>query len=220
LWNERRPRAAFRSSAQRFAAAAGYGARARDTRRRAALDDVGRPLATIRGLDLAPDKPIGSYLLMRDRRGRLFTLDRAARRVRRAYEYPNRPAGCRRTDALLFVCGRTIRDGSRVVARAPGRIGHWVWAERSPRGDAVPAQWSAECEVPVAYLIADGRLRAYGRESVALGFLPDGAALIHFPNGACAGTTQRRGIYTVPRNGKPRLQLRTPRFAQYLMWGG
>jgi hypothetical protein len=193
----------------------------RETRAGVELQTMsGRPLAAIRGLDLAPDKRIGSYLMMRDRRGRLFTLAPAARRVRRAYEYPNRPPGCRRTDALLFVCGRTIRDGSRIVARAPGRIGHWVWAEHSPRGDAVLAQWSAECEVPVAYLIANGRLRPYGKQSVALGWLPSGDALIHFPGSPCGASILSLGIYAVPRSGKPRLMLRTPRLAQYAMWGG
>jgi hypothetical protein len=95
-----------------------------------------------------------------------------------------------------------------------------VWAERSPSGDAVLAQWSAECEVPVAYLIAVGRMRAYAPDSVALGWLPNGEAVIHFPNGPCGGSTHVRGIYAVPRAGPPRLLLRTARFASYAMWGG
>lgn len=183
----------------------------------------GRPIVTIPGLDLAVDRKVGNYLVMRDGRGRLFRLDPRARSVHRAYEYPARMSGCRRTDVLLFVCGRTIRDGSRVVASAPRGFptGHWVWAERAQRGGAVLAQWSAECEVPVAYRIDKGRLRRYGRESVALGFMPDGAALIHFPNGPCAGDASPvRGIYSVPLHSKARLVLRTSRFAQYAMWGG
>lgn len=44
-----------------------------------------------------------------------------------------------------------------------------VWAERSPFGDAILAQWSAECEMPIAYRIRNGVLTAYGSpESVAL----------------------------------------------------
>jgi len=106
-----------------------------------------------------------------------------------------------------------------VLARAPHAVGHWVWAERSPSGNAVLAQWSAECEVPVAYLIANGRLRAYGAETVALGWLPSGEAVVHFRPLGCVGSG-RRGIYAVPRSGRPRLLLRTAPFAQYLMWGG
>lgn len=189
----------------------------------------GKPLATVPGFDLAPDKATAHGLVMRDRRGRLFSLDRAARRVRRVYERPARFRGCRLTDARagfqLYVCGRTIKsvagNGSyRVVLRGPGTIGHWVWAEFAPRGDGILAQWSAACEVPVAYLISEGKLRPYGEESVALGWLPSGAAVIQFPNGPCGGSIHERGIYAVPRRGQPRLIVRTPRFAQYLMWGG
>jgi hypothetical protein len=154
----------------------------------------GRPLATLAQLDLAPDQAVAHKLVLRDPRGRLFVVDRR---------------GCRATDVRLVVC-------------APRGIGHWVWAERSPSGDAILAQWSAECEVPVAYRIRNGVLTAYGSpESAALGWLPNGEALIHYPNGLCAGDPHRgRGVYAVARTGKPRLVLRTPRFAQYLMWGG
>ena len=183
----------------------------------------GRPLVTLPGLDLAPDRKLADHLVLRDGRGRLFTLDLRARAVRRYSAYPQQPAGCRETDTLLFVCGRTIRDGSRVVARAPrgSPVGHWVWVERAPRGNALLAQWSAECELPVAYRILNGSLHGYGRESTALGFLPDGSALIHFPNGPCGGgSIHVRGIFAVLPNAEARLVLRTPRFAQYAMWGG
>jgi hypothetical protein len=112
--------------------------------------------------------------------------------------------------------GRSLR----VVARAPGKVGHWQWAEFAPRGGGFLAQWSGECEVPVAYLVTDGKRRPYGRESVALGWLPKDEALIYFPNAPCGGDSSPvRGIYAVPQTGRPRLILRTPRFAQYAMWG-
>jgi hypothetical protein len=196
---------------------------ARETRAGVQLQTLaGRPLATVAGLDLAPDKVRAHRLVMRDRRGRLFVLDREARIVRGISEPSAIRRGCRQTDTHLFVCGRTIRHGSRVVARAPNGSpsGSWVWAEFAPRGDAILAQWEAECETPVAYLALGGRLRPYGRESVALGWLPTGEALIHFPSGPCGGSIHTRGVYAVPRSGEPRLLLRTPRFAQYLMWGG
>jgi hypothetical protein len=176
----------------------------------------GRPITTLAQLDLAPDQAVAHKLVLRGPRGRLFVVDRRGLRATTARR------GCRATDARLVVCARTIRSGARIVAHAPRGIGHWVWAERSPSGDAILAQWSAECEVPVAYRIRNGMLTAYGSpESVALGWLPSGDALIHYPNGPCAGDSQRgRGIYAVARTGKPRLVLRTPRFAQYLMWGG
>ncbi len=107
----------------------------------------------------------------------------------------------------------------KLVVRDRRGIGHWVWAVSSPTGHGILAQWSAECEVPVAYLVANGKLRKYGDETVALGWLPSGDALVHFRAGGCGGSG-RAGIYAVPRNGKPRLMLGTPRFAQYAMWGG
>ncbi len=195
---------------------------------------AGRPLGSLAGLDLAQDKTVSHGLVLRSGR-RLLTLDLEERRVRRFYETPSSVPTCRLTDARihreLFVCGAAVRTvtygppGSkpalRVVARAPGKVGHWVWAEFAPRGGGFLAQWSAECEVPVAYLVSDGKLRSYGQESAALGWLPGGEALIHFPNGPCAGASKPvRGIYAVPRTGKPRLVLRTARFAQYAMWGG
>jgi hypothetical protein len=177
---------------------------------------AGRPLATLAGMDLAFDQAVAHKLVVRDRRGRLFLL-----RDRRS-----RPAtlrrGCRTTDVALVVCSRTIRSDGHVLARAPRGLGHWVWAARAPMGRAVLAQWSGECEVPTAYLVtAPGKLRSYGAETVALGWLPSGRALIHFRTSGCAGWSPVPGIYAVPTSrGEPRLVLRTPRLAQYLMWGG
>ena len=194
----------------------------------------GRSLGTLVGLNLADDKTVSHNVVFR--RGReLVTLDLQERRVRRFYETASTVPTCRLTDARihreLFVCGSAVRTVTygpagtrpslRVVARAPGKVGHWVWAEFAPRGGGFLAQWSAECEVPVAYLVLAGKLRRYGEESAALGWLPSGDALIHFPNGPCAGDSKAvRGIYAVPRVGKLRLVLRTTRFAQYKMWGG
>jgi hypothetical protein len=201
----------------------------------------GRPIGVLKSLDLADDKDSGRGLLMRDRRGQLYVIDHYEHRVRPVFPIPARVRGCRMTDARLdlelLVCGRTIKtawyDASggpptlRVVARGPSRIGHWVRAEFAPRGNVFLAQWSAECEVPIAYLVAGGVMRPYGGrtladapESVALGWLPSGSAVIHFPKGACGGTFRTPGIYSVPPAGRPRLLVRTPRFASYWMWGG
>jgi hypothetical protein len=200
----------------------------------------GRRLALLKGLFLAPEKATSHGLFLLDRRGRLFTLDLNAGRIRRAYEQPSRFKGCRLTDARfrleLLVCGHTVktalyRPGAkptlRVVARAPGRIGHWQRASFAPRGSAFFAQWSAECEVPVAFLVAAGRMRPYGGttlrdapSSVALGWLPNGSVVVHFPQGACGGAFRTPGIYVIRRAGRTQLLLRTPHFASYLMWGG
>lgn len=215
---------------------------AQETRLGVQLETIrGRPLGVLRGLDLAVDKAVSHQLIMRDRRGRLFLLDLHARRVRRYFEALRSVSGCRLTDARirleLFVCKHTVRTavygpaGSkpelRVVARAPGQVGHWVWAAFAPRSQDVLAQWSAECEVPVAFLVSRGVMRPYGShtmadapESSGLGWLSDGSAVIHFVKGACGGSFRRSGIYAVPRTGNARLLLSTPRFMYYAMWGG
>jgi hypothetical protein len=204
---------------------------------------LGRPIGVLKGLFPAPDKATGDGLIMRDGRGRLFVLDLGRRRVRPVREQLSPVRGCRVTDGrvrlLLLVCGHTVKTALfrlsggaeptvRIVAHAPGRVGHWERAEFAPRGNAFLAQWSAECEVPVAFLVTAGVMRPYGGttmrdapSSVALGWLPNGNAVIHFPNGACGGAFRAPGIYDVPRAGKPRLLRRTPsRAASYWMWGG
>ena len=84
----------------------------------------------------------------------------------------------KRRDTRLFLCSpkpehegefplpKTIEIESvsaprQVLARPPfpspapgtGPIGHWESAQLSPDGRTVLAQWSAECEIPIAFLI-------------------------------------------------------------------
>jgi hypothetical protein len=210
---------------------------ARETRAGVELQTMrGRPLGTIPRLNLAPDMATSSDLLMRDGRGSLYVLDRRARRVRRVSDGPPRRRACRVTDTRaqlrLVVCKATIKlrmlSGKlRVVARAPSRIGHWERAAFAPAGSAFFAQWSAECEVPVAFRVENGVMRPYGGRtypdvpsSMALGWLPNGSAVVHFPNGACGGSHRAAGVYAIPRRGEPVLLVPTPRFQYYWMWGG
>ena len=103
-------------------------------------------------------------------------------------------------------------SGRRVLASNPfGRgVGHWVSAALSPDGTRVLAQWSAECEVPVAFLgpTARGRLRAVGAHdrdaptSLALGWTHDARAVVALPEGACGGAAARPGVYVVGRGAK------------------
>ena len=141
-----------------------------------------------------------------------------------------------RRSTTLFLCSpkpdsegllplpKTIEIGAtgapkRVLARPPfpppapktGPIGHWVSAQLSPDGRTVLAQWSAECEVPIAFLIpvAGGKPRPVAGtlrrppESVGLGWSPDGLAVVFFPNGACGTGYGGPGIYLVSTDGKP-----------------
>ena len=56
---------------------------ARETRAGVELETMaGSPLTTLPGLDLAPDQEVAHRLVMRDRHGRLFVLERGTRRLR------------------------------------------------------------------------------------------------------------------------------------------
>jgi hypothetical protein len=196
----------------------------------------GRRLGVLPRLNIAPDMATNRELLLRDRRGSLYALDRKARRLRRVSEgLPPRRA-CRTTDRRgqreLVVCKLTIKlrtagGGLRIVARAPAKIGHWERAAFAPRGDAFFAQWSAECEVPIAFYVANGTMRPFGAStlahapsSMALGWLPNGSAVVHFPAGPCGKSRGAPGVYAVPVRGRTTLLVRTPRYERYWMWGG
>jgi hypothetical protein len=95
----------------------------------------------------------------------------------------------------------------------PGRpaAGHWDWAAVSPDGKWLLAQWTAECEVPVAFLVpARGgdavpvaRDRYGASTSKALGWTRDGRAIIELPGLSCGSTSQRPGTYVLRPGGKP-----------------
>lgn len=123
------------------------------------------------------------------------------------------------------------RDGSRwsVVLtpdRAPypragasaAHVGYWQRVFAAPRGGMVLAQWSAECEVPFAYLIAT-RKRAVRplfprHEAVALGWTSDGLARVRVLGPVYATKTRIRfpsGIYLVtPLGHVVRLERQLP----------
>jgi hypothetical protein len=160
--------------------------------------------------------------------------------VRHAFR-PQRPrVGCRvaskRRGTTLLLCSpkpehegqfplpKTIEIESagaprRVLAKPPfpapapgiGPIGHWESAELSPDGRTVLAQWSAECEIPIAFLIpvADGKPRPVAGtlrdhpESIGLGWSPDGLAVVSLPSLACGKGYDGPGIYLVTADGKP-----------------
>ena len=83
-------------------------------------------------------------------------------------------------------------------------VGHWAWAALSPDGETFVATWSAECEVPQAYLLPSTgdppRMLADGRTSVALGWAPDGRAIIRVFGGDC-GSVRHSRLYLVARDG-------------------
>jgi hypothetical protein len=197
----------------------------------------GRPIGLLPGLHLAYP-PATHGLLLQDGRARLSAYDPFRHRLRRVSRMPQATARCRTADQTmrqqLQVCRRRItvalvRPGGtstpRLVAGPRRGLGRWAWAEFSPNGRSILAQWSGECESPSAYLIVGGRVRPYGGsdavESVGLGWLPDGRAVVSFWSGICGAGISAPGVYAVPLRGKPERLRRTNGRAPLLaMWGG
>ena len=123
----------------------------------------------------------------------------------------------------VAVCGpgpktREIRildadGGSRVLSGpADEHGGHWRWAVPAPDGRFVLAQWSGECEVPVAYLIevASGERRpavGAGAESMGVGWTADGHAIVGLWPGYCGAQGDQPGMYLVDPDGLSRRRI-------------
>jgi hypothetical protein len=112
------------------------------------------------------------------------------------------------------ICGnRFVRDGEELaIGKPPGaKVGHWAKAFLSPDGKTFLAQWSAECEVPFAFLVPvrGGVPRvvtgeadwAKAPQSAADGWTEDGRAIVEIWRGDC-GLPSDRGLYLVGPGGQ------------------
>jgi len=124
---------------------------------------------------------------------------------------------------LVSGCGgesatRTVTHAAAPVVPtqrpAGARVGHWAAAYPSPDGRMLLAQWSAECEVPIAFFVQgrDGMPRpVVGKSlqdapmSVADGWTQDGRAIVEFPAAACGSGVHKTGIYFVSLDGSKTL---------------
>jgi hypothetical protein len=87
--------------------------------------------------------------------------------------------------------------------------GWWTSARLSPDGKTLLLQWSGECESPSAWYApaSGGKAKPLAgdtaTESFALGWAPDGRAVVQFPRAACGAGIHRAGIYLVDvRSGR------------------
>jgi hypothetical protein len=116
--------------------------------------------------------------------------------------------------------------GPTPTASAAGRVGHWAWAALSPDGSTLLAQWSAECEVPIAFFApaAGGEPRVVSGEddwaesptSIALGWTTDGRAIVLFPDVSPCGSVDRAGLYLIATDGTHTWLRGVDRFAEKL----
>ena len=142
---------------------------------------------------------------------------------------PGRPgcsaAGALEAGELLFCRGRrgygTLRISRAGDVRplrvtppfrpAGGRqVGGWRWAAASPDGRTILAQWSAECEIPLAFLVParGGRpvpvLPGSGGDrpnSIALGWTTGGRAIVFVPVDPGCGSGEGSGLFLVAPGG-------------------
>src|SRR5262249_57638616 len=114
--------------------------------------------------------------------------------------------------------------GAGGVGGGAPRLGHWQSIAVPPDGKHLLLQWSGECGTPTAVLSdSDGRHAhpvAAHAASQALGFEPGGAALVAFPQPACAGAGLRPGVYRIPATGSGRAALYplTRRVGAVVLW--
>jgi hypothetical protein len=117
---------------------------------------------------------------------------------------PTTPATIQRREGTgwrVLVAGppRSVHDGLQV--------GHWADAWLSPDGETLLAQWSAECEIPIAFFVdlttrsmrpVTGEKRwTNAPESIALGWSGDGRARVRLTKGYCGGSKHPPGVYLV-----------------------
>jgi len=183
------------------------------------LSTVGRRLATLRGfaIDRATDRP-GALVLVRGHERYLVRAGRST--ITRIGT--ERAARLRRPDDPSVPLRPP--EGSRVDGEV---VGHWRWMQRASTGPRILAQWSGECEAPVALLGDAGALRPVtgepslrgAPESFALGWTPDGRAVVLLPKGACGSSAKRPGVYLFRSPGDGTLLVGTPSFSGARMWG-
>jgi hypothetical protein len=202
----------------------------------------GRVVGRMGGYRLAPSPGVPLAVM---HRGKGYVMDLRTRRVVRLPRHELLAAvrrtlagRCRVGPARYLLCGRNIlragpsgRRAVVVAARPSGvKVGHWEQAFLAPDGRRLLVQWSAECEIPITFVIQSrgGPLRvvsgernwADAPESIALGFASDGRAMVLFPVAACGSGIRRAGIYAVDvRTFGRRFVFPVRRGAAVVMWG-
>lgn len=168
----------------------------------------------------------------------VVSFDRVARLVSDGVQAPAGCEGARAAGGVrVALCGREpqVRDRidridhlgrSTTVAGVVAGVGHWRGAMPSPDGRWVLGQWSAECEVPIAYLIpahggapvpvAEGDSGTL-IESKGLGWTPDGRMVMSLPAGPCSSGGDPAGVYLIDPDTLERTLVRAGG-APALMW--
>jgi hypothetical protein len=151
----------------------------------------GRVLATLKGMTLTSDWRPWTRVAIQDRRERRYELD------------PDTGVWSR----TAVPRGEQPTDWPPLPPPRPDAVGHWRWVLPSATSDLRLAQWGGECETRHAYFIRadgsavpllEGGADAPTPESMALGWAPDGRALIAVLGpAACGEHLPAPGVYLV-----------------------
>jgi hypothetical protein len=200
-------------------------------------DVGGRVLGHLQGYRLAPLPGVPLAVMYRGERHMLDLRERHVVPLPRADLLAavrrTQQGGCKVGPERYLLCPRTVLRADRAVVGAPRskvKIGHWEQGFLSPDGRRLLVQWSAECEIPITFLVAarGGPLRvvsgdrtwAAAPESIGLGFASDGRAMVHFPVAACGRGIERAGVYAVEaRTLAQRFVFPVRRGGAVVMWG-
>jgi hypothetical protein len=170
-------------------------------------------------IDRVSDRP-GVVLLRRQHQDYLLDADQSSLR----------PISRHRIDTI------TTSEDLKVPLGLPTNVGphrvatgHWRWMDLAPNGNAALAQWSGECEFPVAFVVPvqDGHpvpvtgASTLGRApaSEGLGWTRRGWMAVILPEGGCGAGTKRPGVYRFVSAGHGSFIFSIARTTVVRMWG-
>jgi hypothetical protein len=107
--------------------------------------------------------------------------------------------------------------------------GLWRWMDLAPNGNVALAQWSGECDFPIAFVVPVQEGHAIpvtgaatlGRTpaSIGLGWTERGHIAVILPSGACGAGSNRPGVYRFTSPGQGRLIFAIEEASAVRMWG-
>jgi hypothetical protein len=185
------------------------------------LDLRGDVVARLHGfsIDRVSDRP-GVVLLRHDHQDYLLDVDASSLR----------PISREGIDAITTSEDPTVPLGIPTNV-GPHRVvtGHWRWMDVAPNGNAALAQWSGECEFPVAFVVPvqEGHpvpvtgASTLGRApaSEGLGWTRRGWMAVYLPDGACGPGSERSGVYRFLSPGHGSLIVSIESTGAVRMWG-
>jgi hypothetical protein len=114
-------------------------------------------------------------------------------------------------------------------ARKREGAGLWRWMDLAPNGNVALAQWSGECDFPVAFVVpvqeghaipvTGAATLSRTPASIGLGWTQSGQMAVILPSDACGAESNRPGVYRFTSPGQGRLIFAIEETSAVRMWG-